>query len=187
MPRSSLLRPLRRSQQVLGVVIIGLVLHGCAPSSSSSGLNTPTVAEVIDGDTVVVDFDGNREIVRLLGIDTPETVDPSRPEQCFGAEASTFLASVLPPGTPVRLERDVEARDRFGRLLAYIFRAHDGRFVNRELVRNGYADVAIFTPNTAYRNELEHDLATAVTAKSGLWGVCDGPDAALDPPPVGVE
>src|SRR5437868_412137 len=81
------------------------------------------VERVIDGDTIVVS--GKRH-VRLIGVDTPETVDPNRPVGCFGKEASAFLKTLLPPGAAVRLIGDVEQEDRYGRLLAYVYRRSDG-------------------------------------------------------------
>lgn len=174
---------LKRPLQVLGVVIIGLAVPACGTSPLQRSV-APTVVEVIDGDTIVIDFDGDLETVRLLGIDTPETVDPNRPIQCFGQEASDFLTTLIGPGTELRVERDQQARDRFGRLLVYVFRASDGTFVNLELLRDGYADVAIYAPNEAYRSLLEHGEASARTAQAGLWRACGGPDVALDPPPA---
>jgi micrococcal nuclease len=138
---------------------------------------------VIDGDTVIVEFAGGaKEIVRLLGVDTPETVDPNRPVQCFGAEASTYVATLIPPGTEVRLERDVEARDHFGRLLAYIYRRSDGLFINRDLLRLGFADLSIYPPNDTYATDLQTVTTSARTQALGLWGACGGPDVPLDPP-----
>jgi micrococcal nuclease len=138
---------------------------------------------VIDGDTVIVEFAGGaKEIVRLLGVDTPETVDPNRPAQCFGAEASTYVAMLIPPGTEVRLERDVEARDHFGRLLAYIYRRSDGLFINRDLLRLGFADLSIYPPNDTYAIDLQTVTTSARTQALGLWGACGGPDVPLDPP-----
>ncbi len=163
--------------------MFGLALTACgAPGPSAQ--TSPTVVEVIDGDTVVINFDGHHETVRLLGVDTPETVDPNRPVQCFGPEASQFLQDALPPGTAVRAIRDVEARDRFGRLLVYLVRTEDGVFINGELLRRGFGDIAIYSPNVAYQEDLEHALATARTSQAGLWTACGGADIALDPPPV---
>jgi micrococcal nuclease len=124
---------------------------------------------------------GAEEIVRLLGIDTPETVDPNRPVQCFGAEASTYVATLIPPGTEVRLERDVEARDHFGRLLAYIYRRSDDLFINRDLLRLGFADLSIYPPNDTYATDLQTVTKSARTQALGLWGACGGPDVPLDP------
>ncbi|HEY8547400.1 MAG TPA: thermonuclease family protein, partial [Acidimicrobiales bacterium] len=81
------------------------------------------VVHVVDGDTLVVRFRGGGEArLRLIGIDTPESVATDRPNECFGQEASAALAALLPAGTPVRVERDVEPRDRYDRLLGYVYR-----------------------------------------------------------------
>ena len=95
-----------------------------------------TVLEVIDGDTVRLDLDGSRESVRLIGVNTPETKHPTKGVECFGPEASAFLARWLQPGTRVRVERDLEARDAYRRLLLYVFvdTSAGQRFVNLELV-----------------------------------------------------
>ena len=162
--------------------VFGLLLFltiGC----TSPAVGPPTVVEVVDGDTIVVEIAGSHERLRLLGIDTPESVDPTRPVQCFGPEASAKLAELLPPGTPLVVERDTEARDRYGRLLGYVHRADDGLFVNEALVRDGYADLLVLEPNTAYTEVLGTALTAARTANAGLWGACGGADVALDPPP----
>lgn len=174
---------MRLVQFALLVVIVSALGAGCAAEPHHTAQATPQVLEIIDGDTIVVRFpDGQEEVVRLLGVDTPETVDPSRPVQCFGAEASAFVADILPPGTQVRLERDIEARDQFGRLLAYVFRADDERFVNAELLALGYADISIYAPNDGYVDVLEANLTQAKTQSAGLWSACGGPDVAIDPP-----
>jgi micrococcal nuclease len=139
------------------------------------------VAEVVDGDTVQVRLGGGRHTVRLIGIDTPETVHPRRPVQCFGPEASTHLAGLLPPGTPVQLVLDAEARDDYDRLLAYVYRAVDGAFVNLDLAAGGYADVLRIEPNSAHAGELAAAVAGARAAGLGLWGACGAPDVPLDP------
>ena len=159
---------------------VGLValLAGCDQHrrpTASGPPGTATVMHDIDGDTIDVRLGGRTERVRLLGIDTPETKDPRRPVQCFGKEASDHTAELLPKGTVVRLERDVEARDRYGRLLAYVFRAGDGLFVNLDLVSGGFASVYTFPPNVAHADELRAAAARARTAGAGLWGRCGGP------------
>lgn len=153
------------------------------PASPVENPSEPIVADVVDGDTIIVRFPtGAEETVRLLGIDTPETVDPNRPEQCFGAEASAHVASVLRPGTTIRIERDVEARDHFGRLLAYVFRENDDLFVNLDLLERGFADLSIYPPNDAYAQRLGAATTSARTRSVGLWGACGGPDVPIDPP-----
>ncbi len=146
---------------------------GNPPSSPASA--TVAVAKVVDGDTIEVELKGRTEKVRLLGIDTPETKDPRKPVQCFGAEASAHSAELLPPGTEVRLEPDVERRDRYDRLLAYVYRASDGVFVNLDLARGGYADLLTYPPNVAHTAELSAAVAEARREQRGLWQACGGP------------
>lgn len=130
------------------------------------------VERVVDGDTIVVEIDGRRETVRLIGIDTPETVKPNAPVECFGPEASAATGALVPPGTPVRLERDAEARDDYDRLLAYVYRAADALFVNLELVRTGHAVLLTFPPNVAHVDEFVDASRDANTAGRGLWSAC---------------
>jgi micrococcal nuclease len=132
-----------------------------------------TVVRVVDGDTIRARLDGGgEEPVRLIGIDTPETKDPRKPVQCYGREAAARTAALLPRGTRVRLERDVEARDRYGRLLAYVFRASDGLFVNLALAREGYAQVLTIPPNVAHAEEFVAAVREAREAGRGLWSAC---------------
>ena len=134
----------------------------------------------VDGDTVDVAIAGDVERVRLIGIDTPESVAQDRPVECFGPEAKARLAELLPEGTEVRLERDVEARDRYGRLLAYVFRAGDDLHVNLRLVEEGFAEARRFEPNVAHQAELDQAEAQAKAVGAGLWPVCGSTDVALD-------
>lgn len=140
------------------------------------------VGHTIDGDTldvVLLRDDGTpvprRERVRLIGIDTPETKRPDTPIECFGKKASAATAALLPDATPVRLERDVEERDRYGRLLAYVFRASDGLFVNHELVRTGFAASYPYPPNVTYADMFREAAGNAQAAGVGLWGACGDP------------
>lgn len=137
-----------------------------------------TVTRIVDGDTIAVRVDGAEEDVRLIGIDTPETVDRNRPVMCFGEEASARLGELTPPGTAVRLERDVEARDRYGRLLAYLYRASDGLFVNLAMVAEGLADQYTFPPNVEHTEELREAAAQARDEGRGVWSACDAPFAS---------
>jgi micrococcal nuclease len=139
------------------------------------------VVRVVDGDTVQVEVAGVTEPVRLIGVDTPETVDERKPVQCFGPEASAHTKSLLPAGTAVRLERDAEARDKYGRLLAYLYRASDGLFVNLQLVRDGYGAVLLIEPNVTHAAAFRDAQATARRQRAGLWGVCGEPGLAAAP------
>lgn len=127
------------------------------------------VERVVDGDTVVVT--GKRS-VRLIGVDAPETKDPRRPVGCFGKEASAFLTGLLPAGTPVRLVGDIEQEDRYGRVLAYVYRRSDGLFVNAELVRRGFANVLTVPPNVAHTEEFVALARDARVEARGLWAAC---------------
>jgi micrococcal nuclease len=134
-----------------------------------------TVVRVIDGDTIDVDFrNGPKERVRLIGIDTPETKKPNTPIQCFGPEASAFTESLLPDDTPVEIVRDVEARDDYGRLLGYVYRASDGMFVNLEIIQRGYARPLTIPPNVAHADDFVGAARAAEAADLGLWGGCSG-------------
>ncbi len=135
---------------------------------------------VIDGDTIELDIDDQHERVRLIGIDTPETVSKSVPVQCYGAEASEALKGLLPVGSLVRIERGEEARDRYGRLLLYVYRHEDDLFVNQWLIEGGYADSVSYAPNDDYARHFDNVRAEAKSAGRGLWGVCDGPDQPLE-------
>lgn len=151
----------------------------CSPSRAAPTDGTATVVAVSDGDTIDVDFGGDVEPVRLLGIDTPETHHPTRPVECYGAEASARTAELLPEGTEVHLVRDVEARDRYGRLLAYVYRAEDDLFVNRSLAEDGFADTLDIAPNDAHAAELARVVSVARAEGRGLWGACGGPDVPV--------
>jgi micrococcal nuclease len=141
------------------------------------------VTHPVDGDTVDVAIGGGEERVRLIGIDTPESVAEDRPVECFGPEAKARLAELLPEGTEVRLERDVEARDRFGRLLAYVFRAEDELHVNLVLVEEGFAEARRFEPNTTRQAELDRAEDEAKAAQRGLWPACGSTDVPIGPAP----
>jgi micrococcal nuclease len=134
-----------------------------------------TVLRVKDGDTFTV-----RELdrpVRMIGVDTPETVDPHRPPGCYGPEASAYTKRRLPAGITVTLVYEVPAddpaglTDRFGRRLAYVYTS-DGTFLNRELVIQGYARAHYYPPNDDHRGELALAQRHAKAHRKGLWGAC---------------
>ena len=166
-------------RRALAAVALLVGLAGCR-SVASPGSTPPSLAvdgratlvRVVDGDTIVVSVAGRDERVRLIGIDTPESVKPGSAVECFGKEASGHLASLLPQGTVVRLVGDVEQRDRFDRLLAYVYRRADGLFVNAELLRRGYAQLLTIPPNVAHTDEFAAIAAQAREGSQGLWGAC---------------
>jgi len=128
------------------------------------------VVRAVDGDTLVVAFaDGHTDTIRVLGVDTPETHDPRKPVQCFGPEAAAYTARRL-TGRVVRLESDVETRDRYGRRLAYVYL--DGELFEDELLLRGYARLLVIQPNTAHARTLLTDELAARRDRRGLWGAC---------------
>jgi micrococcal nuclease len=127
---------------------------------------------VSDGDTVRVRLDSGRvERVRYIGIDAPETPKPDSAGECFGDRARAANARLV-GDRDVRLELDVEERDRYGRLLAYVRR--DGVLVNERLVRDGYARVLTVPPNVRHAQRFLRAERDARRAGSGLWGACSG-------------
>jgi micrococcal nuclease len=149
---------------------------------------------VIDGDTVEERVRGRTIDFRLIGIDTPETVDPTQPVGCYGKAASDFTTARL-SGERVRLEFDVERTDRFGRTLAYVWIG--GRLYNELLVRQGLASVSTYPPNVTYVDRFLVAQRVAREQERGLWGGCRAaeggeggrachpsyPDVCIPPPP----
>jgi micrococcal nuclease len=129
------------------------------------------VTRIVDGDTIHVRIGGRREKIRYIGVDTPETHKPGTPVQCYGRAASAFNARLL-AGRRVELRTDAETRDRYGRLLAYVYRRPDGLFVNAELVRRGFATILTIPPNVAHAAEFLRLQRAARQAGRGLWGAC---------------
>jgi micrococcal nuclease len=135
----------------------------------SAPLTVPVV-DVVDGDTIEVEIDGEVEDVRYIGVDTPESVAPDQPVECFGPDAAEFNASLV-EGERVRLVFDAERRDVYGRLLAYV-RVAGGAFVNAELLRRGFARTLTIAPNDRFADRFDHLEQAAANAGRGLWGEC---------------
>jgi micrococcal nuclease len=169
---------------LLGMAVLGLLLargDGCAPGLVEDGPTeaarpgeriAATVTHVADGDSFYVGLTDGEEEVRMIGVDTPETVDPDKPVQCFGPEASAFTHGLLAPGTRVELELGAETRDKYGRLLAYVYL--DGRLVEAMLARRGLARTLTIAPNDALAPLFERLAARAASAGRGMWGACSG-------------
>lgn len=153
---------------------------GAAPPTTGAVEANAVVDHIVDGDTIDVIIDGDEERVRLIGIDTPEIAHaasgdrPAQVGECFGDEAHRYTESLLPVGTPVRLERDVVPRDDYGRLLAYVYRAADGVFANHEIVRQGYAQPLTIPPNVAHSELMVAAARAAERDDAGLWSTCRG-------------
>jgi endonuclease YncB( thermonuclease family) len=186
-------RPRRGGARLLAVALLAVALAGCDASlapgggdagEAPAGLATTReeraawpgppgdavaaeVQRVTDGDTFVATVDGRRERVRVIGVDTPETVAPNRPVEPYGRQASSFAKRHL-TGATVRLAGDVEPRDRYGRLLAYVWLA-DGTFWNALLVAEGYAQQLTIPPNVTYAGLFRRLVAEARQQERGLW------------------
>jgi micrococcal nuclease len=146
-------------------------IGGDGGGSSSGAATGARVTRVVDGDTIKVEIDGRPDRVRYIGVDTPESVKPGTPVQCFAKAASHFNERLV-GGQRVRLRYDAERRDRYGRLLAYVYRARDGLFVNAELVRRGYAVTLTIPPNVAHADEFAKLARRARELGRGLWRAC---------------
>jgi micrococcal nuclease len=153
---------------------------GAGAANTAAADGAATVVRTIDGDTLVAEIGSTEEHIRLIGIDTPETHKPDSPVECYGQEAADHLAELLPSGTAISLVRDVEARDRYGRLLAYVYRAADDLFVNLDLAASGFAAQLTIPPDVAHADEFGRAVAAAREAGLGLWGMCGGPDTPVD-------
>jgi micrococcal nuclease len=133
------------------------------------------VTKVVDGDTFDINVSGQTVKVRMIGVDTPETVDPRKTVQCFGIEASNMTKKLILDKT-VTLKNDPTQgiSDKFGRLLAYVYR-DDGLFVNQYLIENGYAHE--YTYSTPYQKQDDFKKYSKVAKENrlGLWGdICEG-------------
>ena len=141
------------------------------PAADDAAASAARVERVVDGDTIRVRLAGRSEPVRYIGIDTPESQRPDTPVQCFARRAEAENARLV-ARQRVRLVFDVERRDRFGRLLAYVYRARDGVFVNAALVRGGFARTLTVPPNLGWAMRFAALAAQARRSGRGLWGAC---------------
>jgi micrococcal nuclease len=142
---------------------------GLLPGREEPPSAVALVVRVVDGDTIEVLLEGRREDVRYIGVDTPETVKPETPVQCFGRRASDFNHALV-ERRRVRLVFGVERRDVYGRLLAYVYLGD--RFVNASLLRMGLARTLTIPPNDRFAGRFKRLEMRAARAGRGLWGAC---------------
>ncbi|TLP94717.1 hypothetical protein FEF26_11355 [Nesterenkonia salmonea] len=161
----------------LAVVVVGVAVAGVlrwwdqrpleVPDGFSEDAAVAEMVRVVDGDTIVVSIEGEDERVRLLNIDTPETVHPTEPVECGGPEASEAISELLSPGDVVVLEFDQEQRDRYDRLLAGVF--VEDVFVNERMAREGWGEPAYYAPNDRFLSVVEQAWAQAEEEKAGMF------------------
>jgi micrococcal nuclease len=163
----------------LALLVLVPALGAC--SSGDSGDTAPgtlhgpyPVVRTVDGDTIRVVRDGEEIVVRLIGLDTPETVAPDRPVECFGPEASA-RTSALVDGGQVWLEYDEVsgATDKYDRTLAFVW-LDQQTMLNEVLIREGFAEEVTYTEGYAHADEFREAESAARAAGSGLWTVCAG-------------
>jgi len=143
--------------------------------------NTATIIRVVDGDTIKVNYGNKTELVKLIGIDAPENKLSRKAKSeavasnenlvtiiSMGIDAANFMKNLLKKGDVVTLEFDIETRDTHGRLLGYVL-LRDGRMLNEEIARAGYANVIVGPPNIKYKEKLLKAYVEAKTHKRGLW------------------
>ena len=169
--------------------VVKSAANGVEENNSTESTNQATLArsdsykviKVIDGDTVAVEINGKKETIRLIGINTPETVDPRKPVECFGIEASNRAKEIL-TGKRVKLEADsvVGERGKYGRLLRYVF-LDDGTNFNKMMISEGYAYEYTYNLSYKYQSEFRQAEKEAREAKRGLWadGACKSSNVSL--------
>lgn len=137
------------------------------PDGYSNNAQAATLVRVVDADTLVVDLAGVEERVRLLNIDTPETVHPDETVECGGPEASERISELLTPGDVVVLEFDQEVRDQYDRLLAGVFA--DDVFINERMAREGWGAPAHYAPNDRFLEQIEAAWESAEADAAGIF------------------
>ncbi|HEU5432806.1 MAG TPA: thermonuclease family protein [Thermomicrobiales bacterium] len=165
-----------------------------------AGAEPATLRRVIDGDTIEVELGGQVETVRMILVDTPETKKPNSPIECFGAEATAFTTNVLTGyGGRIFLEKDVSERDRYGRLLRYVWLdlgdqwRVDGSdaapavyLVDEAIVRAGFGALVTFPPDVEYVDQIRAAQSFARDHQFGLWSACGGGHVPLTAQPAAL-
>ena len=152
-------------EEYLGLDSIGNDANNVLDTTKNKELYN--VVRVVDGDTFIVEYEGVEERVRLIGIDTPESVHPNEEKNtAFGKEVSNYTKKML-TGKQVALEFDVEKKDKYGRLLAYVYL--DGQMYNKILLEKGYAQLSTYPPNVKYVEDFTNIQKQARTRKNGMW------------------
>jgi micrococcal nuclease len=159
---------MNKLRMIIAIVLAIVLLAGCQHSTPASapGRDQVKIERVVDGDTLEILLNGKKEKLRLIGVDTPETKKPNTPIMFYGEEAAQYTKKRLEKKT-VELEWDVDRKDQYDRLLAYVW--IEGELFNRTLVSEGYARIATFPPNVKYVDKFKKDQEDARQKQKGLW------------------
>lgn len=164
-----------------GLVVAALVVLGYNLVRLNQGPGEASVIRVVDGDTLKIQYQGRPESIRLVGIDTPEsranqkarrdvrkTGRSLRKTLLLGQQAKYFVQGLVKPGTRLKLEFDVQKRDKYGRMLGYAY-LPDGRMLNEVIIRSGYASPMTIPPNVKYQERFLKAYRRARSEGAGLW------------------
>jgi micrococcal nuclease len=167
-------------QAILTILFILPALTAAAPTSRERGADT--VVQIVDGDTLTIQHNGRSEKIRLIGIDAPESGVNNKTKKDaargggdieaitkMGQEATRFVKKIVRPGDPVTIEFDKQTRDKYGRLLGYVYLAN-GKMLNEEIVKAGYANLLTYPPNVKYQDRFLKAYREARENNRGLWG-----------------
>lgn len=162
----------------------------------ANNFQNATVSRHVDGDTIYVNIDGKDYKLRMIGVDTPETVHPNKPVQYFGKEASAYTAGIIPVGYTVWLQKDVSNTDKYGRLLRYVWTKQPAtdspteqeisdNMLNAMLIANGYGAPSTYPPDVKYADLFNRLSQNARNGYWGLWGAPAGaPSNVYKPAPI---
>ena len=151
------------------MVLVGAVISWFQQDDADLGGEgeVATLVRVVDGDTLLVELDGEEERVRLLNIDTPETVHPQQPVECMGPEAAERMEDLVSPGDQLSLEFDQERTDHYDRLLAGVFL--DEVFINEQMARDGFGAPVYYAPNDRFLDQIEEAWNQAEAEGVGVF------------------
>jgi micrococcal nuclease len=165
----------------IGFFIIILVTFVSCNKNNEVTENTATIVKIIDGDTYKINYNGKTESVRLIGIDTPESRANQKAKRdakksgeslkqitALGKQATQYVKSIINPGDEVKIELDVQERDKYGRILGYVY-LKNGTLLNEKIIRDGYAQVMTVPPNVKYQEKFLAAQQEARNNNRGLW------------------
>ena len=168
---------MKRKHKALLIFVIALIwtIFDQSKLPEEIELENYQVLKVIDGDTVSISINGEKETLRLIGVDTPETVHPNKPVECFGIEASNYAKDLLSNKIiSVEYDQSQGEVDKYGRSLVYIF-LPDGRNFNKIMIEEGYAYEYTYSEVYKYQKEFKESQTYAKENKLGLWAdnICE--------------